>query len=78
MSPDLYKIQALTDMPPLKMKKELQLFPGKLNYQSKFSTMTAKVCGTLHKLILVKAVLTWNKSYQDLYKIVKTIFKRDV
>ena len=36
MSPDPSKIQVLTEMPPLKMKKELQSFLDMFNYHSKF------------------------------------------
>ena len=34
--PDLTKLKALTDMPPLKSKKEFEAFLGVLNYFAKF------------------------------------------
>ena len=54
MSPDPAKVKALTDMPPLKTKKELQLFLGIVNYLSKFSPMTAEVWEPLQRLISAK------------------------
>ena len=41
VSPDTNKIHVLTDMPQLKIKKELQSFLGILNYLSTFSPATA-------------------------------------
>ena len=77
MSPDPTRIQALTDMSPLKMKKELQSFLGILNYLHKFSLVTADMCEPLDKLTSVKTDWTWNRIYQDLYEKAKTIVKRD-
>ena len=37
VGPDPRKVQALTEMPPPKCRKELQTFLGILNYLSKFS-----------------------------------------
>ena len=42
-SPDTKKIQILTDIPPSKLKKELQSFLGILNYLSMFSPLAAEV-----------------------------------
>ena len=68
VSPDQRKLQVPTDMPPQKMKKELQLFLGILNYISKFSPATAEVCEALHKVKSVKTDLTWNRMSLDLNK----------
>ena len=43
MRPDMRKLKALTDLPPPKSKKELQVFLGILNYLRKFSPITAEV-----------------------------------
>ena len=74
------KVQALKDMPPTKskIKKELQLFLGIINYLSKFSWATAEVCKPLQKLTSVKADWTWNGMYQDLHDRAKKIVKKDV
>ena len=50
VSSDPRKVLALTDMPPLKMKEELQSFLGIPNYLSKLSPVTAEVCEPLLKL----------------------------
>ena len=68
MSPHLRKVQALTNMPPPKSKKELQSFLGTLNYFSKFSSKTTEVCELLQKPTSVKA---------DLYDKAKKIIKQD-
>ena len=54
--PDPSKIQALRDMTPLKMEKELKSFVGILNYLSKFSQVISEVCKPLQKLTFVKTV----------------------
>ena len=50
-----------------KIKKDLQSFLGIMNYLGKFSSVTAEVCEPLQDLAPVKAELTFNKSYQELY-----------
>ena len=50
---DLRKLKALTDMPHLKSKNQLQRFLGIMNYVSKFSPATAEVCESLWWLISV-------------------------
>ena len=64
-------------MPPPGSKKELQSFLGILNYSSMFSSVTAEVCKHMLKLTSVKADLTWNKMYQDLYNTAKKVVKKD-
>ena len=67
VSPDLRKIQVLTDMPPPKSRKELQSFLGILNYLSNFSQVTVEVCEPLQKLTSVKAGWMLHGMYQDQY-----------
>ena len=50
----LRKLKALTDMPPLKSKKELQAFLGIINYVSKWYLIRAEVCEQLRWLTSVK------------------------
>ena len=76
--PDPQKIKALTKMPALKNKKELQAFLGIINYLGKFSPGTAEVCKLLHKLTSCKMMWTWNASYQQLFDNAKSIIKADV
>ena len=56
VSPDPNKHQVLIDMPPPKMKKELQLFLVILNYLNKILPVTAAVFESLCKLISVKQI----------------------
>ena len=65
MQPDPRKISALTEMPASKNKKELQAFLGMINYLSKFSPDTVEVCKPLQKLMLNKAMWSWDASYQQ-------------
>ena len=53
-------VQALTDMPPPKYKKELLSFLCILIYLSKISPVTAEVCKPLGKLTSVKSDWSWN------------------
>ena len=61
VSPDPRKVQALTNLPPARSKKELQSFLGILNYLCKFSPKGAEVCKLLWKLILEQAEWLWNR-----------------
>ena len=40
--------------------------------------MNSVACKQSHKVTLVNADWTWNKTYQDLYQKEKTVFKGDV
>ena len=55
VSTDPAKVKALTDMPPPTTKRELQSFLGKVNYLSKFPTMTGEVCEQQRRLTSVNA-----------------------
>ena len=57
VSPDPAKSKTLTDMKPLKMKRELQSFLDIVNYLSKYSTTTAEVGKALRKLTSVNAIV---------------------
>ena len=73
IQPDLQKIRALTEMPVLKNKKELQAFLCIINYLSKFSPGMAEVCKPPQKLTSSKTIWTWNASYQQLFNKAKSI-----
>ena len=77
VQPDLQKVNALTEMPAPKNKKELQASLGIINYLGKFSPDTAEVCGPLCKLTSNKMMWTWNTSYQ-LFNNMKSIINADV
>ena len=68
---------------PPRCKTELQLFLlmwinlGTINYLSKFSQSTMKVCEPLRKITSVKPGWTWNGTYQDLYDKVKMLITKD-
>ena len=64
MSPDPAKVKMLMDMLLPNTKRELQLFPGIVNYLSKFSPMASEVCEPLRRLTSVNAVWNLNKSFQ--------------
>ena len=68
-------MEALTNMPPPKSKKELQSFLGILNYLSKFSPVTTKVYELSRMHRFVKAEWSLNGMYQDLYDKAKKINK---
>ena len=53
MRTDSRKLKALRNMPPPKLKKELQTFLRIMNYFRKFSQMTAEVCKPLRQLTSV-------------------------
>ena len=78
VQPDPQKINDLMDMPPPNNKKELQAFPGILNYLGKFSPGTAEVCDLLQKLTSSKMTWTWNASYQSLFIKAKLLIKSDM
>ena len=67
VKPDLQKLKALTEMPPLKIKKELQTFLGIIDYLSKFSHSTASICESLTQMTLSKTECTCNATYQKLF-----------
>ena len=75
IQPDLQKIRALTEMPVLKNKKELQAFLGIINYLGKFSPGTAEVCKPLWELTSSRTIQTWNASYQQLFNKAKSLIK---
>ena len=77
MSPNSRNVQALTEIPPPKTKKEMQSFLGILNYLSTFSTMTADMCEPLQKLTTFKADWTQNRMHLYLYERAKKIFQKD-
>ena len=62
VSQDSAKVKALTDMPPCKTKRELQLFIGIVNYLSKFSPVTADISKPFQRLTSMKAEWMWNKT----------------
>ena len=72
------KIKALMEIPPPKIKKELQAFLGIINYLGRFSPSTASMCEPLQKLMSSKTLWTWNALYQALYDEVKTLIKDDI
>ena len=55
VKPDPQKLKALMEMCPLKTKKDLQAFSGKINHVSKFSPNTADVCESLRQQTSSKA-----------------------
>ena len=69
------KNEGFTDIPPPKLKKELQAFKRKINYLSYCSPAPVEVYEPLWRLTSVKADWTWNKSYQNLFNKAKTLIK---
>ena len=78
IQPDPQKIRALTKMPVPKNKKELQAFLGIINFLSKLSPDTSKVCKLLRKLTSSKATLTWDASYQQWFEKAKLLIKAEM
>ena len=66
------------DMPPLKTKRELQSFLGIVNNLINFSPMTVEVCKPFQRLTSVKAIWTWNRTYQEIYERVKLLVKGEI
>ena len=83
--PDPWKLKAPIKMSPKnekwtcppKMKKELQVSLGMINYLSKFSPITADIFESLRQLISVKTEWTWNAIYQKLFDKAKSIITED-
>ena len=78
VQPDPQKIKALTDMPAVNNKKELQAFLGIINYLDKFSPGTAEVCDPLCTWTLSKVTWKWNVLYQSLFNKTKLLIKSDM
>ena len=70
-------LKALTQMPPPKIKKELQAFLRITNYLCKFFCGTADVCESLRQLISTKTEWTWNATYQKPFDKAKSIITED-
>ena len=79
VQPNPWKLKALTDMLPLKTKKELQTLLSIINYFGKLSpsTVTLEACKSLRKLMSVKTEWTWNATYQKMFDKTKAIIKED-
>ena len=70
-------LKVLINVPPPKMKRELQALLGTINYLGKFSPRTVEVCESLRKLTSAKVEWTWNATYQRIFKEAKAIIKED-
>ena len=75
--PNPWKMKVLAEMPPPKMKIELQAFLGIINYLGKFSPSTADICESLRKLTSAKTGWTWNATYQEIFDKARSIIKED-
>ena len=69
LSLDLRKLKVLINMPPPKIKKELQPFPRTIIYISKSLLV-------LRKLTSVRSEWLWNGTYQDLYDKAKKLITK--
>ena len=78
IQPDPQKVRALTEMPMLKNRKELQPFLGIINYLNKFSSGMLQICEPLRKLMSSKMTWTWNASYQQLFDKAKLLIKAEM
>ena len=73
VKPDPQKLKTFMEMPPQKMKKELQAFLVIINHLSKFCPSTAEICKYLRQLTSSKTGWNWNATYQKLFAKAKLI-----
>ena len=77
LKPDPRKLKVLTEMFPSAQEKKLQEFLGIINYLSKFSPSTTKVCESLRWLTLAMTERTYNACYHRLFDKPKWMIKED-
>ena len=65
------KVSAITAMPALTCKKQVQSFIGMINYLSKFSTQLSEVAEPVQELSKEKVLLNWGPEHQSAFELTK-------
>uniref|UniRef100_A0A3Q7HJZ8 Reverse transcriptase/retrotransposon-derived protein RNase H-like domain-containing protein n=1 Tax=Solanum lycopersicum TaxID=4081 RepID=A0A3Q7HJZ8_SOLLC len=68
---DPYKINAISELPPPRTRKEVMSFLGRLNYISLFIAQFTMVCEPIFKLLKKDAPTKWTKECQIAFNVVK-------
>ena len=68
---DPSKIKAIQDSPPLKSKKEVMSFLGRLNYINLFISQSTVVCEPIFKLLKKDATTKWTEECQTAFDAIK-------
>ena len=77
MTCNLQKLKAPMKMLPSKTKKEVQAFPGIINYLGKSSPSIADVCESFRKLTSGETEWTWNATYHKIFDKANSTIKED-
>ena len=65
------KVSAITMMPELSCKKEVQSFIGMINYLSKFSARLSKLCEQIRELSKERVLFNWGLEHQEAFNAIK-------
>ena len=65
------KISAITGMPALTFKKQLQLFIGMINYLSKFSARLSEPAEPIRELVKEKVHFNLGPEHQEVFNLMK-------
>ncbi|XP_055801332.1 uncharacterized protein LOC129870542 [Solanum dulcamara] len=68
---DPSKIKAIQDLPPLKSRKDVMSFLGRLNYISRFITQSTIICEPIFKLLRKDAAIKWTEDCQQVFDKIK-------
>ena len=68
---DPSKIKAIQELPPLKTKKKVMSFLGRLNYISRFIAQSHVVCEPIFKLLKKDATTKWTEECQTAFDAIK-------
>nr|XP_016446069.1 PREDICTED: uncharacterized protein LOC107771239 [Nicotiana tabacum] len=65
------KIKAIKDVPPLKSKKEVMSFLGRLNYISRFIAQSTIICESNIKMLRKDVVMSWTEECKKAFDKIK-------
>ncbi|XP_070057320.1 uncharacterized protein [Nicotiana tomentosiformis] len=68
---DPSKVKAIQDLPPLKKKKDVMSFLGRLNYISRFITQSTVICEPIFKILRKDVAISWTEEYQKAFDKIK-------
>ena len=65
------KVSAITEMPPLTCKKQVQSFIGMINYLSNFSARLSELVEPIREVSKEKVPFNWGPEHQDSFTMIK-------
>ena len=68
---DLDKIKAIVEMKPLRTKKEIRGFLGRIQYISKFIAQLTMTCEPIFRLLKKEVPIVWNEQCQETFEKIK-------